>query len=128
MPKTAIPPGGMGQPTAKRLDTGGWEVLIRFRYLNGEKSQAKRRARRKTDAIDAAQTEARRRIDAGRGYADDSLSRHTPVPQAVEAYIDSEISSESTRSIYRRHLKNHIKPEMRNLQVGELTTPIAERF
>lgn len=128
MPKTAIPPGGMGQPTAKRLETGGWEIIVRFRYLNGEKSQVKRRARRKTDAIDAAQTEARRRIDAGRGYADDSLSRHTPVPQAVEAYIDSEISSESTRSIYHRHLKNHIKPEMKALQVGELTTPIAEKF
>ena len=127
MPKTEIPPGGMGQPIAKRTSTG-WEVIIRFRYLNGTRAQVKRRRRLKTEAIEATQAEARRLIEAGRGYADDHLTRRTPIPEAVELYISSEIAGENTKAIYRRHLRNHIKPEMRNLQVGELTTPIAEKF
>ena len=127
MPKTAISPGGMGQPIIKKLDTG-WEVIIRFRYLNGTRAQVKRRRRLKIEAIESAQTEARRLIDAGRGYADDELTRRTPIPEAVELYIDSEIAGEKTKAIYRRHLRNHIRPEMKELQVGELTTPMAEKF
>lgn len=39
MPKTAIPPGGLGQPIIKKLDTG-WEAIVRFRNLNSERAQA----------------------------------------------------------------------------------------
>ncbi|MBC6807573.1 hypothetical protein HMPREF2651_10315 [Corynebacterium sp. HMSC063A05] len=127
MPKTEIAPGGMGQPISRRT-TAGWEVIIRFRYLNGTRAQVKRRRRLKAEAIEAAQAEARRLIEAGRGYADDHLTRRTPVPQAVEMYLDSEISNENTKSVYKRHLRKHIEPEMKSLCVGEVTTPMVERF
>jgi integrase len=124
MGRPVMPIGGHGNITSRKLDSGQWQALARFRDRDGVTRRVKVIDRTKARAVRALEEKMDRRTRFGGA----DITADTKIAELAETWLASVTESVTTRDTYIGVINGHIVPRLGEVRLHELTTGRVERF
>ena len=107
-------------------------AVAQYRDFDGRTRQVERSGKSKTAAVNALRQALTDRSEAGRQGDLTLMSRFSDAANEwitrIEGLVKDGARSPGTSRTYRSHLNNHILKALGELRLGEVTTPIVDRF
>ena len=110
-----------------------FRAVTNYRDFDGRTRQVERSGRSKGAAITTLKIALKERVTVGRqGGALTASHRFEDAAvlwlAKMEALVADDRRSPGTLEVYRRQLDGHVLPALRNLRLGEVTTPVLDTF
>jgi|SRR5215207_8149886 len=114
-----------GKPTRYR-------AAARYRDHDGRTRQVERHGKTKAAALNALRTALKERSSVGRQGALTGTDRFSVAAELwmekLQALVAEGARSPGTVGTYEKHLTNHVLPALGELRLGEVTTPVVDKF
>lgn len=123
--RPATPLGSYGEINVTQLDSGKWQAETRMRLKSGQRKRVRARGKSKTAAENALKAKcAGLKATTSTGTLTDTSTLTT----LLDYWIDRHDVSESSKITYRRCIDLHIKPNLGDVQLNELSTVVLQQF
>jgi hypothetical protein len=109
-----------------------FRAVANYRDYDGRTRQVERHGRSKAAAVNALRIALKERSEVGRQGQLTAAHRFREAAELwftkMSVLVDEGQRSPGTLETYRRQLDGHVLPALRDLRLGEMTTPVLDKF